>query len=87
MAPRTTSITLDLDRLAPKTLDMERRGLALFGAEVRQRRIDLNISMRSLASEVDIQQPIISRVESGTWCPTEEEELTLRNWMSATLDV
>ena len=84
MAKLTTSVDVDLDSLAGRSLDMERRGLTLFGLEVRQHRVDEEISMRELAEEVLIRQDIISRIESGLWCPSLETELVLREWMART---
>ena len=63
---------------------MERRGLTLFGLEVRQHRVDEEISMRELADQLSIRQDVISRIESGLWCPRHETELVLRDWMAKT---
>ena len=83
MAQLTRSVEVDIDQLAPKTLDMERRGLALFGLEVRHQRACEELSMRSLGELLGIRQDIISRIEAGRWMPTEEEEVTLQEWIDS----
>jgi len=75
-----------LDDIAPHTLGMERRGLMLFGLELRYQRAYEEMSMRTLAELLGIRQDIISRIESGRWMPTEEEEATIREWIEARVE-
>lgn len=72
-----------LDDLAPHTLGMERRGLMLFGLELRYQRANEEMSMRTLGELLGIRQDIISRIEAGKWMPTEEEEAVIREWIES----
>lgn len=83
MAHLTSNVKVDIDQLAPKTLDMERRGLKLFGLEVRYQRSAEEMSMRALAEHLGIRQDVISRIESGRWMPSEEEEAVLQEWINS----
>lgn len=86
MARLTKPDQPDLIDLAPPSLDMERRGLILFGLELRFQRAYDELSMRDLADELGIRQDVISRIESGRWMPSPEEEVIIREWIATRVD-
>lgn len=53
------------------------KGMETFGEFINQKRLELKISMRDVASALDISAPFLSDVEKGRRNPFEFEKLTV----------
>lgn len=63
------------------TLTIARCGIEAFGRELAARREEHDLSLRELASIIDVRADILTRIEKGTWVPNADDARKIIYWM------